>query len=128
MQLPDRRADARNGDVTVFVISSFEVLPTDAVVVAQWDKLPPMLFYQKTRGWRADLTIVEPISNWQDHLRDESRPVLIDAIYESLTDKYRFEPVPHGWYRVVPDAASGDGYDAASGGNRAPALEERQSR
>ena len=52
-------------------------------------------------------------------------PVLIDTIDESLTDEYRFEPVPHGWYRVLPGAASGDGHKATSGRNRVSAMGER---
>jgi hypothetical protein len=116
VQWPYRRAEARSGDVTVFVISSFEVLPDNAVVVAQWDKLPPMLFYQKTRGWRADLIIVEPISDWHRYLQSGSRPVLIDYVDKSLTHEYRFEPVPHGWYRILPSRSSAeDSYTTVAG-------------
>ena len=102
-QLPTHLARKRSAPVTVFVLSSFEVLPEGSMVVAGWDKLAPLLYFQRVCGLRQDLTIVEPISEWQRHVyeRKAPGPVMVDTIYDLTEDVYEFRPWPHGWYYVV---------------------------
>lgn len=100
-QAQARLASRSSTHVTVFVLLSAEVFPPDAVVVAQWDKLPPLRFFQRTEGLRPDVTYVEPMQDWHAYLEDDSRPVLTDEFDPTLADRYRFVVVPHGWYRLV---------------------------
>ena len=102
-QLPTRLAQKHRAPVTFFVLSSFDVLPRDSIVVARWDKLAPLLYFQKTRGLRRDITIVEPISDWQRYVYDEdvSSPVIVDMVYGSIEATHQFIPYPHGWYQVA---------------------------
>ena len=104
LQIPAHLEQRRRLPVTTFVLSSFEVLPQGAVVVASWDKLAALLYSQVVYGRRPDLTVVEPISNWHRYLFEQrfARPVVVDTVDGSVGDAYRFEPVPHGWYQVMP--------------------------
>jgi hypothetical protein len=101
-QLPTRVVQKHRAPVTFFVLASFDVLPKDSIVVARWDKLAPMLYFQRVRGLRRDITIVEPISDWQRFVYNEdvSRPVVVDMVYDSFEATHRFTPYPHGWYRM----------------------------
>jgi hypothetical protein len=101
-QLPTRLIQKHRAPVTFFVLSSFDVLPKDSIVVARWDKLAPMLYFQRVRDLRRDITIVEPISDWQRYVRNEdvSSPVIVDIVYDSFETTHRFTPYPHGWYRM----------------------------
>jgi hypothetical protein len=101
-QLPTRLIQKHQAPVTFFVLASFDVLPKNSIVVARWDKLAPMLYFQRVRALRSDVTIVEPISDWQRYVRsaDVSRPVVVDMVYESFEATHRFIPYLHGWYRM----------------------------
>ena len=97
-QARPRLLRSTNGDVSVFVHLSFDMFPPDAVVVARWDKLPPLLYYQRTEGLRPDVTVIEPLADWHPLLEQGDRPVLADEVDPALRARYQFIVRPHGWY------------------------------
>lgn len=104
-QAEHRLARAASWEVTVFSHLSLEMFPPRAVVVAQWDKLPPLLYFQRVKGLRPDVTIVEPISPWHAYLAENTRPIFIDRVVPALIEDYQFIVWPHGWYRISRRAA-----------------------
>ena len=58
-RLPERLAQARESPVTDFTVASFEDLPRNALVFARWSQFASLLYFQKTRGSRVDLTLIE---------------------------------------------------------------------
>ncbi len=101
-----RLTHSANGDVSVFVHLSFDMFPPGALVVAQWDKLPPLLYHQHTEGLRPDIAVLEPLADWHPLLERGDRPVLVDEVDPVLAARYQFIVRPHGWYllrrRVEP--------------------------
>jgi hypothetical protein len=114
-QYPQRRARAYSRDVTNFGLWSLTSMPPDAVVVTDWSRYTLMLYYQKTRGLRPDLTLIERqtqqrayefgiIEDYTDYIAEviDEHPVLIDIDDPALAGRFEVEAVNASWFVVQP--------------------------
>jgi hypothetical protein len=114
-QMGSRLDRSRNTPVTDFVLSSFERLPTNAIVVANWNQFTPLLYFQRVHGLRQDLTIIElgkgiryysfgAIGGWPSQLRYAAsavKPLYVFGVHDSVDTSYLFRPIGNGWYQAV---------------------------
>ncbi|HUW12801.1 MAG TPA: DUF2723 domain-containing protein [Anaerolineae bacterium] len=118
-KLPVRVARSRSMQVTEFASSSFEVLPENAVVIAAWRRFAPLLYFQRTRGLRPDLTLIErheqtryyahgAVSGWQDFAASlpPSTPVFIDRIETGSQSVQQVSSIGDTWHQITVEAAS----------------------
>lgn len=114
-QYPQRRARAYSREVTNFGLWSLTSMPQDAVVVTDWPRYTLMLYYQKTRGLRPDLVLIERqsqqrayefgiIEDYTDYIVEviDERPVLIDIDDPALAGRFEVEAVNASWFVVQP--------------------------
>jgi len=107
-QLGPRLARTRTRYVTTFVLASFDVLPQDAVIVAGWDKLPAMLFFQRAYGLREDITIVEPTPELPRFIEEQAPTgrlyldnYTVGVVASLIEERYDMVSIYHGWHQIV---------------------------
>lgn len=113
-QIGVRFTRSQNTPVTDFVLSSFEALPNDAIVVAHWKQFTPLLFFQETQGLRPDLTIIErqnaprhysfgTIKSWTSpsYTVAASRPLWVYGLDDTVKITNQFQPIGNGWYKLI---------------------------
>lgn len=113
--LPDRLQRAKGTPVTDFALASMAKFPTNALVIAGWEKLPTLLYFQTTRGLRPDVTIIEredsplryahgTIDGYSKYIDKviATRPVVIDRIEEPIEGKYAVRPLNENWSQLTP--------------------------
>ena len=112
--LPDRLERAKGTPVTDFALASLAQFPTNAVVVAGWEKLPTLLYFQTTRGLRPDVTIIEredtplryahgTVDGYSKYIDKviSARPVVIDRIEKPIEGKYAVRPINENWSELT---------------------------
>ncbi len=109
---------SRSTEVTDFANSAFSVLPQQAVALTRWREFTPLLYFQKTRGLRTDVTVVQCAKHptYLDFEKIEScsrflesalpaRNVYINegtlgVFRNSLGPRYHFLPLNEQWYKI----------------------------
>jgi hypothetical protein len=118
-QLPARLARSHSTQVTDFVMSSFEVLPENAVAISAWPKFAPMLYFQRVHNQRPDLTLIErkaeprhyangTAGTWWDYASSlpASTPLFIDLIKSGPPDVHLVESINSDWQQITVNAGS----------------------
>jgi hypothetical protein len=113
-ELPDQRYKARGTPVTRFVHASFELFPENAYVCSVWPKYAALLYFQKIKGLRPDLTFVElvhlprrypwgTVSSFYDFAEEAvaHRPVVVYLDTPPPTD-CGFDDLGQCWYQLPP--------------------------
>jgi hypothetical protein len=118
-QLDSRVARGHSRQVTTYVLASYDVLPSNAVLFASWDKFAPLLYFQRTEDLRPDLTIIErtlgpeprprtysfgQVADWRVFASQQatSKPVFVDVQDDTLGRSHQFRAIPHGWHQLLP--------------------------
>lgn len=114
-QIQERYRRARSREVSRFVEDTFRRMPENAVIICDWAKLTPLLYYQMMGGLRPDCTVIERkrsrryygrlvVSDYRSYLEQEvpSRPVAIDEVDEELESRYATAPMNGSWFEVRP--------------------------
>jgi len=115
MQLQPRVKRANRYPVTEFSRSTFNIVPTNAVVISGWTKFPPLLFIQKTEDLRLDCTLIErsnhrryyergPVESYKTYLASmvSSRPIVIDQVDSELRSRYEVTTLDDNWFLLKP--------------------------
>lgn len=114
-QLKPRVSRANRYPVTEFSRSTFNIVPTNAVVISGWTKFPPLLYFQKTEDLRLDCTLIErsnhrryyehgPVDSYKTYLASmvSSRPIVIDQVDSELRSRYEVTTLDDNWFLLKP--------------------------
>jgi hypothetical protein len=88
VELPQQRYKARGTPVSRFVLASFELFPENAYVCSVWPKHAALLYFQKIKGLRPDLTFVELV-----HLPRRYPWGTVSSIYDFAEEAVGHRPV-----------------------------------
>ena len=113
-QFGPRLERSRQTPVTTFVQSAFALFPPRAVVLAEWVKYTPLLYFQRVHGLRPDVTLVErselprcyafgTVADWRDYARRSAAqgPVLVDNAHILAPPGCGLAPAGERWYRLL---------------------------
>ena len=114
-QFPKRYKRSTSYPVTSFSVESLQKFPPNSIVICDWYKLTPLLFFQKTKGLRNDCLIIQRVkeSRYYDNVEVESyitaiesqitsRPIIIDSVEAEVLKKYEIYELDSLWYRIEP--------------------------
>jgi hypothetical protein len=100
--------------VTKHVKTTFNDLPENSVVLARWQILTPLLYYQIIHNLRQDIILIEYNRTRQydsGTITADSKyinrvitrnPVFVEKIWPDLKDKYKFKSLSEDWYQLEP--------------------------
>jgi len=94
-------------------------MPRNALVASDWNKFTVLLYFQKTKGVRPDLTLIERSTHrryyehgvvhvWQDYasLRVSARPVVMDEVTAELRRRFTVRALGSEWFLLEPRSDS----------------------